>query len=401
MSLSSALRKTLLPLCTAVLALACTACRDDSTRFIYFTDTHFPDSDPEQPALFEPICRAEGIPYVIWGGDAVARYADPDSAWAMQSQIEEQISRFASVYNIRGNHDFSRRVRPGEEGTGTTLNQIETAERLKAFRPGAAVTNEADSGACYYFFDDGKARVRYLILDTHDKVTDENKAMSTRYGVGKVQRQWVCDEAIGTLKPGWSLLLFSHAPIWWPGYDQHYEKSFPMIREAAKARGVPILFCMAGHIHRDTQLAQDGLWEITTYCYTPTFARVQMFDTEPATREGTDRPCFEVATLEKGHKILNLRRVGAGHSRSFHLQPIVLQAGAKARIRPRLKEVERWETLDAYDISLSHEEWAYNNRFISFDPATHTVTGIQAGEAMVVAIAPDGARESFLIQVKQ
>ena len=34
-------------------------------------------------------------------------------------------------------------------------------------------------------------------------------------------------------------------------------------------------------------------------------------------------------------------------------------------------------------------------------PATRTLTGVQPGEAMLVAIAPDGARESFLIQVKQ
>lgn len=394
-------RKSALWLGAAILTLLLAACRDDSTGFIYFTDTHFPDSDPDQPALFEPVCRAEGISRVIWGGDAISRYASPDSAWAIQAEVEERISRFASVYNVRGNHDFSRRVRPGEEGEGTTLNQIETAERLKALRPEAAVTNAADSGACYYFFDDAKARVRFLVLDSHDKVTDENKAMSTRYGVGKVQRQWVCDEAIGTMEPGWSLLVFSHAPLWWPGYDQHYEKSFPMIREAAKARGVPILACMAGHIHRDTQLAQDGLWEITTYCYTPTFPRVQMFDTEPATREGADRPCFEAVTLEKGHKILSLKRVGAGHSRIFHLRPVVLQAGASARIRPRLKEVERWVCLDADGISLQHEVWAYNNQFITFDPATRTVTGVQAGEAMVVGIAPDGTREAFLVQITQ
>ena len=385
----------------AVLTLFCAACRDDSTKFIYFTDTHFPDSEPEQPALFEPICRAEGVSRVIWGGDAIARYASPDSAWAIQADVEERISRFASVYNARGNHDFSRRVRAGEEGSGATLSQIETARRLKAVQSGDSVSNEADPGACYSYFDDAKARVRFLILDTHDEVSDENRAMSTRYGIGDVQLQWVCDQAIGTLQAGWSLFLFSHAPVWWPGLKQQYEEAFGQIRKAARDRGIPILAWMAGHVHCDTQFAQDGLWEITNYCYTPTFARVLMFDTAPSSREGVNRPSFDVVTLEKGHKILSMRRIGAGHDRMFHLRPVVLKAGASARIRPRLKEVERWECLDAYGNFLHHEEWTYENNFISFDPATRAVTGVQAGESMVVAIAPDGQREAFLVQVTQ
>ena len=70
-------------------------------------------------------------------------------------------------------------------------------------------------------------------------------------------------------------------------------------------------------------------------------------------------------------------------------------------IYTRWARAHKVKALDAYDISLSHEEWAYNNRFISFDPATRTLTGVLPGAAMLVAIAPDGARESFLIQVKQ
>lgn len=384
----------------AVLVALCASCSNDSTSFIFFTDTHFPDSEPEQAALLEPICRTEGVTRVIWGGDAISRYADPDSAWAIQLDVEKQISRFAAVYNVRGNHDFSRRVRPGEEGTGSTLSQEETARRLSAVRGQDAVPNEADPGACYYYFDDVKAQVRFLVLDTHDEVPDQNVAMGTRYGIGQMQLQWVCTQAIGTVPPDWSLLVFSHAPVWWPGMTEKYEGAFAQILAAARDRGVSILAWMSGHIHRDTQLAQEGLWEITTYCYTPTAPRVLMFDTEKTMRDGADRPCFEVATLEKGHKILRLRRVGAGHSRTFHLESIVLKEGSSVKIHPRMNAVSRWECLDAYGNYLHHEKWTYECRSVTLDPATGTVTAMQEGEAMVVAFAPDGERESFLIQVK-
>ncbi|MBR1575828.1 MAG: hypothetical protein IJ654_05185 [Bacteroidales bacterium] len=49
----------------------------------------------------------------------------------------------------------------------------------------------------------------------------------------------------------------------------------------------------------------------------------------------------------------------AGHSRTFPLQPVRIREGQSRKLRP----------------------------------------GMKAGEAMVVAIAPDGARESFLVQV--
>ena len=239
------------------------SCRDDSTKFIFFTDTHFPDSDMDQPALFEPICRAEGVPYVVWCGDCVSRYADPDSAWAQQYAVEERISRFAGVYNVHGNHDFTRRVRPGVEETVGTLSQVETAERLKAFRPADAVTNEADSCACYYYFDDPSARVRFLVLDTHDRVQDENMPMGAVLSIGEVQTGWVCGQAVGTVPPGWSLIVFSHVPVWWGNYKAPVVESVARIRQAAGERGVPILVWMSGHIHRDTQLAQDGVWELT------------------------------------------------------------------------------------------------------------------------------------------
>ena len=379
--------------------LLATSCRDDSTKFIFFTDTHFPDSEMDQPALFEPICREEGVPYVIWGGDGVSRYASPDSAWAQQYAIEEQISRFARIYNVRGNHDFSRRVRPGVEEQVGTLSQVETAERMRSFRSPDAVSNAADPGACYYYFDDLSARVRFLVLDTHDRVRDENAPMATELSVGEVQTDWVCRQAIGTLPSGWSLLVFSHAPVWWDNYKAHFKESLSRIRQAASEKGAPILAWFSGHIHRDTQLAQEGQWEITTYCYTPTFPRVMMFDTEPSDREGDHRPCFDVVTLTKGHRELRCRRVGAGHSRIFHLDPVELRVGESKKLRPGIKQAADWRCLDAYGSSIHHEKWQYPCEVASFDTESRKVTGVAPGEAMVVAISKDGTRESFLIRV--
>lgn len=374
------------------------SCRNDATKFIFFTDTHFPDSDMDQPALFEPFCRNEGVSRVIWGGDAISRYASPDSAWAQQMAVEEQISQFASVYNVRGNHDFSRRLRPGETA-GCTLSQEETAKRMKAIRPADAVTNDADPGACYYYFDDSKARVRFLVLDTNDRIDDENAPMGAAYQIGSVQTEWVCAQAIGTAPEGWSLIIFSHVPMWWMSQKSNYPVPFQRIREAAKDRNLPILAWIAGHIHRDSQLAQDGQWEITSFCYTPTFPRVMMFDTEKSEREGENRPCFDVVTLAKGHRILRFHRVGAGHSRVFHLDEKEIRTGESCKLHPSLKQIDRWECLDAYGKYLSQETWSYSCQSASFDARTRKVTGVAPGEAMVVAISPEGVRESFLVRV--
>lgn len=377
---------------------AVSSCRDDSTKFIFFTDTHFPDSEMDQPALFEPFCRNEGVTRVVWGGDAISRYASPDSAWAQQMAVEEQISQFASVYNVRGNHDFSRRLRPGETA-GCTLSQEETAERMRAIRPDDVVSNGEDPGACYYYFDDAKARVRFLVLDTNDKIADENAPMGAAYQIGKIQREWICSQAIGTAPEGWSLIIFSHVPMWWMSPSSQYPAPFNRIREAAKERNLPILAWIAGHIHRDTQLAQDGQWEITSYCYTPTFPRVMMFDTDPSLREGDDKPCFDVVTLGKGHRTLSFQRVGAGHSRIFHLETKEIRVGASCKLRPTLKKIDRWECLDAFGKYLNQESWTYSCQSASFDEQTRKLTGLAPGEAMVVAISPEGVRESFLVRV--
>ena len=374
------------------------SCRNDSTKFIFFTDTHFPDSEMDQPALFEPFCRHEGVTRVVWGGDAISRYASPDSAWAQQMAVEEQISQFASVYNVRGNHDFSRRLRPGET-VGSTLSQEETAERMRAIRPDDVVSNAQDPGACYYYFDDSKARVRFLVLDTTDKIADENAPMGVAYQVGSVQTDWICSEAIGTAPAGWSLIIFSHVPMWWMSQRSNYPELLKRIRQTAKDRDVPILAWIAGHIHRDTQLAQKGQWEITSYCYTPTFARVMMFDTEPALREGDNKPSFDVVTLGRGHRTLSFQRVGAGHSRVFHLEEQEIRVGASCKLRPSLKKIDRWECLDAYGRYLNQESWSYSCQSASFDERTRKVTGLAPGEAMIVAISPEGVRESFLVRV--
>ena len=374
------------------------SCRDDSTKFIFFTDTHFPDSDADQPALFEPFCRNEGVSRVVWGGDAISRYASPDSAWAQQIAVEEQISHFASVYNVRGNHDFSRRLRPGETA-GHTLSQEETAERMKMIRPGDVISNGQDPGACYYYFDDTKAHVRFLVLDTNDRIEDENAPMGAAYQIGEVQQEWICTQAIGTAPESWSLIIFSHVPMWWMSQNSNYPVPFNRIREAAKERNLPILAWIAGHIHRDSQLAQDGQWEITSYCDTPTFPRVMMFDTEKTEREGENRHSFDVVTLSKGHRTLSFQRVGAGHSRVFHLESKEIRVGESCKLRPSLKKVDRWECLDAYGKYLKQETWSYSCQSATFDEQTRKVTGLAPGEAMIVAISPEGVRESFLVRV--
>ena len=392
------IRKTSLQiLLFAGLALL-SSCGGNSLKWIYFTDTHFPDSDPDVADFFEPVCRSEGVKYVFWGGDAVARYASPDSAWAQQCAVEEQICRFAAVFNVRGNHDFSRRLRQGEDGPGCTLSQEETARRMKAFRPQYAITNDKDPGACYYYVDDAGAKVRFLVLDTH-VVENEQAPMGTRYALSDIQTEWVCERAIASMSDGWSLVIFSHVPVWWMAYRTPYAEAVERIRRTASDRGIPILTWFAGHIHRDSQLAQDGMWEITNSCYTPTFSRVQMFDSEPTDREGVNRPSFDVVTLDSAHRILRCRRIGAGHSRTFHLRPIMLQAGSSKSLRPLMKKVERWECLDAFGSYLKGESWSYSSKVASFDEKSRRVIGLEAGESMVVAISPDGERESFLVRV--
>ena len=168
-----------------------------------------------------------------------------------------------------------------------------------------------------------------------------------------------------------------------------------------------IALYLAGHSHEDMQNYVDG----TLYVSVPSDSwnssqgAMHTFHPYPKRKHGSvSEQCFDVCVLDRNSGFAQFVRIGYGFNRRFNLLPIDMRVGDMANLTSVFGNVSHWLIHDskgaAYDSSISAEaeRWSFTNNVATISDGI--VTAKSSGECYAIAIADNGDKEFFYIDVK-
>lgn len=333
------------------------------------------------------------------------------------------------VYTAKGNHDFTIRHDPtsSEGHTYTGVEARAVVMGSKACR--SVVTNPDDPEACYYYFDNPAAKVRYVVADTTDSINPRQKFWAVVYGMHRTQLLWLAEQAFATIPDGWCAVVMHHIPVTTCVANVAERKLFAPFRELmeayqnrrtltlcgrafdfTQARG-RILLDITGHYHAERQTFQNGILHVTEPCDAAygdyiNGSRPWCGDL-PQKKGGTIyEQTFDAVQLDSAHDLVYFTRVGGGQDRAIHTKAVSVKTGATRTFAPtRLSGAVTWGCYDADRIVEKPNPRNKYSPFVAYanDVATISAAGVltarKPGETMVVAMDAHLNKEIFPVTV--
>ena len=415
--------------------------------FFFITDLHIPSNHRASGRLLAALTAETGVRKVFCNGDLPEAYggresidrtiADYRRLWV--AEVERAGGEF---YAAKGNHDFT--IRDNQSSTnGFTYSGREAHDIIMdtAAIKANAVTNPGDPEACYYYVDFPEKRIRWIVADTTDSIRTDRSYWAVKYGMGEKQLQWLAEKALATIPAGWSALVLNHIPLTrivsteWddvPALMAPWRKLLEAYQNRGKATvgdreydfsdaSGTILCNLTGHEHCERQTFQNGIWHITqpsdaAYNADFRYGSAPWGGDFPDKKKGTPyEQTFDAVHVDLAAKALHFTRIGGGGNRTFHLAPRTVHVGEKLLMScspPRggcLEEAGgvRWACYDADRVDISphpDNKWQKRYRYYN-DVAEISADGIlsakKPGEAVVLAIAPNGDKELFAVMVRE
>lgn len=333
------------------------------------------------------------------------------------------------LYTAKGNHDFTIK-----HDADTPAGFTYSAEAARAVVMGskgcaAAVTNAADPTACYYYFDNAAARIRYIVADTTDAIDPTRTYWAVTYGMGPTQLTWLAEQALATIPAGWSAVVIHHIPLTGCVGDDGDRRRFAPFRslleayqnrgratvagktyDFASARG-RILLDLTGHHHAERQTFQRGILHVTEPCdaaYGDYILGSKPWCGDLPRKQGgtVAEQTFDAVQLDPAHDLVHFTRVGGGQDRTIHTRARVVTAGETCRFAaPLLEGPLTWGCHDGERITYTPNPKNRYNPFVSYfnDCATissdGTLAAKKAGDVMVIAMDRDLNKEIFPVRI--
>lgn len=395
------------------------AARRSSDCFFFWTDSHLEKNDGYAPEIIRYAGSRLGrrVPKTFFGGDAIPSFTDDIKPFIDTYRNQsERVMECGSLYQVHGNHDFTFKYKPG--GEGVTLDMDTTAAIIRSVMSmDGVVRNPDDANSNYYYFDEPKARIRYIVMDSSDSVKDTNIGFGLVDCVGPVQRHWIFSEGIMKAPGKYSVIVISHVPQ----LACSTGESTPEVEDALGAfamhqrylmdgvdyrfdlrSDLKLLAVFAGHDHHDMQMYKDGVLHI----FTAADANYRDFRRDPyATLErrisGTvDAQALDFVCIDKRKDVIRLVRLGYGPDRVFHLNPIIIKPGESYKV-PDV--AVRWDIYDTGSVLKKKEDekytyfWDLSRQVASVDDSG-MVTALAPGDATLMAEMADGTRMFYYIR---
>ena len=291
------------------------------------------------------------------------------------------------------------------------------------------VTNPDDPEACYYYFDNAAARVRYIVADTTDSITSSRPYWAVQSGMHETQLRWLADNAVATLPIGWYAVVMHHIPIQGVVGNAGEIKLYAPFRELleayqnrgratlfgkeydfAQARG-RILMDITGHHHAERQTFVKGILHVTEPCdaaYSDYIVGSAPWCGDlPSKRAGAvTEQTFDAVQLDLAREMVYFTRVGGGQDRAIHTQAREVKAGATCSFTStQLTGPVTWACYDGDRVTYKPNP---KNRYTSLveyhnDYATvaadGTLTALKPGPVMVLAMDAARNKEIFPVTV--
>ena len=333
------------------------------------------------------------------------------------------------MYTAKGNHDFTTK-HDAQTAAGFTYSGVD-ARKVVMCSKGcvAAVTNAADPEACYYYFDNPAGRIRYIVADTTDSITDSRPFWAVVSGMHDTQLLWLAERAFATIPAGWCAVVMHHIPVCGAvgsaGEAKLYAP-FRQLMEAYQNRGTwtcagrmfdfsgaqgHIFLDITGHHHAERQTFHNGILHVTEPCDAAygdyIIGSAPWCGDLPRKQGGTiNEQTFDAVQLDPASDLVYFTRVGGGQDRAIHAKPLTVAAGDTLKLDARmLSGPLTWGCYDADRITYTPNP---RNRYVPLvsyhnDVATiapdGTLTAKKPGEAMVLAMDSRLDKEIFPVVV--
>lgn len=155
--------------------------------FIFLTDAHWHQNAQKSPALLNYISKHLNINKFIGGGDTGGEGGNTDFINTIRRAFPGRI------YHTMGNHEYFY------PATGSLL-----AYNMNMYNDDV---HTGDPNRNYYYFDNNRAHIRYIVLDSYAPgLTSGGEAQP---GYEAEQRTWLENVALD-VPDGWEIVVFSH-----------------------------------------------------------------------------------------------------------------------------------------------------------------------------------------------
>ena len=284
--------------------------------FVFITDTHIESNAMVSPRLISNILKKTAVDKVVHGGDIF------QSDYTKAGAIAKMFSWFAQMhdalryYQVRGNHDINDSI----DGVSST-EYLTDSEYYGVCVKRSADYIENDNCLPYYYFDNTVQKLRYFVLDTGSRTTEN---VSTYFSA---QLAWM-ENLIDALDDTWGIVVFLHI-MFTPKLSSDTSDLVLSDRGTLlKAKldslygrtSKPQIICVVcGHVHRDFSMVSSvGYPIIATACDTGSTIATDYdpvnVDRTPGT---TNEQIFDVCHIDKATRKIYMTRIGAGSDRDF------------------------------------------------------------------------------------
>ena len=387
-----------------------------SDSFVFLTDTHFPSNSGQSGKIAAKILDETFVNKVVMGGDVCPAYktafADSVSAKSTinraiieQKKALDKYLTNGNLYQIKGNHDFTVKTSASETG-GYTYSEpsLRTAIMADMDNYGNVVTNDADPNACYYYIDNSRAKIRYIMFDFYDTANSGDVGWGVIGGVHNTQLNWIAN-AMLTAPTGYNFVCFSHSNINdvpSTGGDYSAYSNVKSLLKAVQEKGTyssfdfaavtgKVLAIITGHEHQDIATYVDGILNYTVACD----ANYKDYKKSPVAKHfGINIPdktwktiyeqTLDVITVDAEKNLVIAERIGGADNKKFHIDKHAVNVGSSVTLTSTLSGTVTWWSYDStgrtvdssYNVTLKHTVVSNSNGL---------VTGLKSGEAVVVA----------------
>ncbi|MBQ3536054.1 MAG: TonB family protein [Alistipes sp.] len=299
----------------------------NKVTFPYLTDGHWRDNGKQSFPLIDYIRKQVKMPFTIYGGDNIFAFGTKESAMEEAEYYVQMMKQYPTIYGVKGNHDIS--IRNGWEDKG---GYTATPELIYDYtvRP-IADKIKGEEGKCYYYWDDKKQGVRYIVLDLFENV-DTSISWGVNYGVTQEQMDWLTGKALKCKEM--TLVILCHAPID-PKLGGAKEMRFLhelfialqnrlkfSHNEGVKVdidfskSGNTVACIISGHMHRDESNFERGVLSIGTIC-DAWYNDDPKFKDTPRKRATINEQAFDIMTINTDRKRIHAVRIGQGKDREW------------------------------------------------------------------------------------
>ena len=310
--------------------------------FAFITDIHLTSNSKNSFKLLEEIDKKANLRTIITGGDWVNNSDNKSEVIDQMREINYLIHNYKNkTLHCVGNHDdntiknnYDLAILPNEM-YANMFNFIE------------GEFNEGKEEGLYYYKDDAKNKVRYIVLNSQDiryiKNSDNTLAYKGQWDYAFRQHQllWFSNVALDVPDSNWSVIVISHVPpikedvvgsdraitnadVAWDILTAFKNKTSytstatdgefgQSISVDFTGKGGDVICWLSGHVHADNIIDKNGIKLITT-----------LNDSHDEREQAPARPigtvseqAFDIITVNKAIRQIKLKRIGAGEDREI------------------------------------------------------------------------------------